>query len=158
MKKRKINPEYLRHITSSDVKNKAIDALDFALSIKRFAEEYLDGIITVYVEGQSEGTLSLKLPVVSYLVRLMSEGTDDGTLMVKISLGEKIILNATFDPMPSTNDTVHIISVAKLAGFDVTRDGDTLLFSADVKSSHVMKIYAVSSEDFADLLALTYKM
>lgn len=158
MKKRKINPEYLRHITSSDVKNEAIDALDFALSIKRFAEEYLDGIVTVNVEGQSEGTLSLKLPVVSYLVRLMSEGTDDGTLMVKISLGEKIILNATFDPMPSTNDTVHIISVAKLAGFDVTRDGDTLLFSADIKAIHIMKIYAISSNDFADLLKLTYKM
>ena len=158
MKKRKINPEYLRHITSSDVKNEAIDALDFALSIKRFAEEYLDGIVTVNVEGQSEGTLSLKLPVVSYLVRLMSEGTDDGTLMVKISLGEKIILNATFDPMPSTKDTVHIISVAKLAGFDVTRDGDTLLFSADIKASHIMKIYAISSNDFADLLKLTYKM
>ena len=158
MKKRKINPEYLRHITSSDVKNEAIDALDFALSIKRFAEEYLDGIVTVNVEGQSEGTLSLKLPVASYLVRLMSEGTDDGTLMVKISLGEKIILNATFDPMPSTNDTVHIISVAKLAGFDVTRDGDTLLFSADIKASHIMKIYAISSSDFADLLKLTYKM
>ena len=158
MKKRKINPEYLRNITSSDVKNEAIDALDFALSIKRFAEEYLDGIVTVNVEGQSEGTLSLKLPVVSYLVRLMSEGTDDGTLMVKISLGEKIILNATFDPMPSTNDTVHIISVAKLAGFDVTRDGDTLFFSADIKASHIMKIYAISSNVFADLLKLTYKM
>lgn len=158
MQKRKINPEYLRHITASDVKNEAIDALDFALSIKRFAEEYLEGIVTVSVTGQSEGTLSLKLPVVSYLVRLMSEGTDDGTVTVDISLGEKIRLDAEFDPMPSVDDTVHIISVAKLAGFDVARDGDTLLFSADVKSSHVMKIYAVSSEDFADLLVLTYKM
>jgi hypothetical protein len=158
LKKRKINPEYLRHITASDVKNEAIDALDFALSIKQFAEEYLDGIVSVFVEGQSEGTLSLKLPVVSYLVRLMSEGTDDGTVTVRISLGEKIVLNAAFDPMPDTNDTVHIINVAKLAGFDVTREGDTLSFSADVKASHILKIYAVSSSDFADLLKLTYKM
>ena len=126
--------------------------------IKRFAEEYLDGIVTVNVEGQSEGTLSLKLPVVSYLVRLMSEGTDDGTVTVDISLSEKIRLDAEFDPMPSVDDTVHIINVAKLAGFDVARDGDTLLFSADIKVSHIMKIYAISSNDFADLLKLTYKM
>ena len=158
MKKRKINPEYLRNITSGETKNEAIDSLDFALSVKRFADEYLEGILSVSIAGQSEGTLSLKLPVVPYLIRLMSESSDDGRVTVNILLGEMVTMHAQFDPMPSINDTVHMINVARLAGFEIIRDGNTLSFSAEAKSSHILKIYAVSSNDFADLLALTYKM
>ncbi len=158
MKKRKINTEYLRHITSSDVKNETIDSLDFALSVRRFAEEYLDGIVYVRVTGQGEGTLSLKLPVVSYLIRLIAECPPEGTVAIDIALGEKYRLDVSFDCMPSLDDTVHIINVAKLAGFEVARDGDTLSFTAEAKISHALKIYAVSGNDFADLLVLTYKM
>ncbi|MBQ7343904.1 MAG: hypothetical protein IJW53_03955 [Clostridia bacterium] len=158
MKKRKINPDYLRHITSSDVRNEAIDSLDLALSVKRFAEGYLDGIVSVRVTGQGEGTLSLKLPVVSYLIRLIAECPPEGTVAIEITLGEKFRLDASFDCMPSLDDTVHMINVAKLAGFDVARDGDTLSFTTDAKISHALKIYAVSGNDFTDLLVLTYKM
>ena len=41
MRKRKINPQYLRRITSQDVKDESIDTLEFADSLKRFADEYL---------------------------------------------------------------------------------------------------------------------
>lgn len=158
MKKRKINPEYLRHITSSDVKNEAIDSLDFAISIGRFAADHLKGLVNVSITGQSEGALSLKLPVVSYLIRLIAECPPEGTVDIDITLGEKVKLDARFDYMPDLDDTVHIINVAKLAGFEVSRDGDFLTFTTESKISHVLNVYAVSGDDFADLLASTYKM
>lgn len=158
MKKRKINPEYLRHITSSDVKNEAIDSLDFAISLRRFAADHLEGLVNVSITGQSEGALSLKLPVVSYLIRLIAECPLDGTVDINISLGEKVRLDAHFDCMPDLGDTVHIINVAKLAGFEISRDGDTLTFTTEAKIRHVLKVYAVSGSDFMDLLVLTYKM
>ena len=158
MKKRKINPEYLRHITSSDVKNEAIDSLDFAISLRRFATDHLDGLVSVSITGQNEGALSLKLPVVSYLIRLIAECPPEGTVDINIALGEKIRLDVRFDCMPGLDDTVHIINVAKLAGFEVSRDTDTLTFTAEAKISHVLKVYATSGSDFMDLLVLTYKM
>ncbi|MBR2431708.1 MAG: hypothetical protein IKB23_02215 [Clostridia bacterium] len=159
MKKRKINPQYLRSITSTDNKDSDISALDFATSIKEFADEYLRGIMTLTVEGAPKGSVSLKLPVVTYLVRLLCENAKDGTMVdVKISLGEQLVLDASYEALGDVGDVAYMVRVAKLAGFDVARSGDVFTFSANIKIDSIMRIYATSMLEFKEMLITTYKM
>ena len=159
MKKRKINPTYLRAITASDVKDAPIDALDLAISIKEFAEEYLRGIMTVSIEGTSRGNANLKLPVATYLVRLLCEtAADDAMVDVNILLGDEIVMKAHFEELKDVEDVAYMVRVAKLAGFEVTRDGKSFSFSCAVKSDSIMKVYAASMIDFKNMLVTTYKM
>ena len=76
VRKRKINPQYLKHITAQDVRSEEISALDIVKSITAFSEEYLGGIIELEVKGSSTGTVHLNLPVTSYLLRLICECGD----------------------------------------------------------------------------------
>lgn len=159
MKKRKINPAYLRTITSHDVQDSAIDALDFALSIKEFAEEYLRGIVTVEIHGAPKGKVTLKLPVVSYLIRLFCENAkDDEMVEVTVSLDDELTMEVRFESIDKSEDAAHLISVAKLAGFKVKREDNTFFFTAEVKISRIMHIYAASSTEFKDMLITTHKM
>ncbi len=159
MRKRKINPEYLRHITSSDVKDEELDALDFALTVKSFAEGYLAGIMAVSVRGDARGKVSLKLPVVSYLMRLLCEGAgSDEMIDLDISLGDEVKMTAGFEQLPSVDSVAHIVKVAQLAGFDVTRHGEALTFAARVHLTSIMQIYAVSGDEFKSILITTFKM
>lgn len=157
MIKRKINPDYLRQITSSEIRDEMIDSLAFARSLKSFIDEYLCGIASARIEGESIGMLSLKLPVVSYLVRLLSEVTDD-TVEITITLSSPFKLSAGFKSLCDVEKVAHIVSVARLCGFDVEREENTLVFSAKLRTTATMKIYATSSDEFRDMLVTTYKM
>ena len=159
MRKRKINPQYLRHITSQDVKDEAIDAIDLADSIKRFADDYLCGIMTLSVSGVSRGHVNLKLPVVTYLIRLLCEcGDSDEMIEADITLGDDFTLSVSYVSKCPADDVAHIVKVARLAGFTVSRVDNTLIFKSDVKASSIMQIYATSNEDFYNLLVTTNKM
>ena len=159
MKKRKINPSYLRAITSHEVKDETIDTLDFTLSIKEFAEDYLRGIMTVKIEGEPKGKVALKLPVVSYLIRLLCENVeDDEMLEINISIGDTLVMQADYETLGSTEDVVHLVKVAKYAGFEVERSKNTFKFIGKIKLSPIMQIYAVSSSYFKDMLVTTYNM
>lgn len=159
MRKRKINPQYLRHITSQDVKDEKIDSLDFALSIKRFADDYLRGIMQVVISGTPRGTVSIKLPVASYLIRLLAECADNDDLVeLDITLGDKLTIRADYNSACKSEDVATVVKVAKLAGFEVARDGNSLFFSAKAVTSSVLQVYANSGEDFLNLLITTHKM
>lgn len=159
MRKRKINPQYLRRITSQDVKDESIDTLEFADSLKRFADEYLGGIMSITIDGVARGSVSLKLPVASYLIRLLCEcGDSDEFIEARISLGDELTLSVNYkNPCPS-EDVAQIVKVARLAGFEVKRNGNALFFSADISITSIMQIYAVSAEEFFDMLVITHKM
>ena len=159
MRKRKINPQYLRRITSQDVKDESIDTLEFADSLKRFADEYLAGIMSISIDGVARGSVTLKLPVASYLIRLLCEcGDSDEFIEARISLGDELTLSVSYkNPCPS-EDVAQIVKVAKLAGFEVKRYGNLLFFSADVSITSIMQIYAVSAEEFFEMLVITHKM
>ena len=159
MRKRKINPQYLRRITSQDVKDEAIGTLEFADSLKRFANEYLGGIMSISIDGVARGSVNLKLPVASYLIRLICEcGDNDEFIEANISLGDKLILSVNYHHQCPTEDIAEIVKVARLAGFEAERVGNTLRFSASVSITSIMQIYAVSAEDFFDMLVTTHKM
>ena len=159
MRKRKINPQYLKHITAQDVKSENIAAIDFAKSVKSFADEYLGGIMQLEVNGYSTGTVNLNLPVTSYLVRLICEcGDFDEVIDAALSLSDDLILTVTYEKVPPTEDVAQIVRVAKLAGFGVERRGSTLIFKAKITIASIMQIYATSSEEFCEILVRTYKM
>lgn len=159
MKKRKINPQYLRHITSQDVKDDSIDTYEFIESLKRFADEYLGGIMSVSVDGAPRGYVNLKLPVASYLIRLICEcGDSDEFIEVKITVGDELTLSVCYkNPCPA-EDVAEIVKVARLAGFKVTRANNSIFFSADISITSIMQIYAISAEDFFNILVTTHKM
>ena len=159
MRKRKINTQYLRHITSQEVKDEAMDALEFAISLKRFADEYLRGIMSISIDGTSRGHVKLKLSVASYLVRLICEcGDNDDFIEASISLGDKLTLSVNYkNPCPA-EDVAQIVKVARFAGFEVARNGNSLFFSTDVTITAIMQIYATSGDDFYDMLVTTHKM
>lgn len=159
MRKRRINPQYLRHITAQDVKDDEIAAIDFAESIKGFADEYLGGIMELTVDGTSAGTVDLKLSVASYLIRLLCEcGDTDDIVRTRISFSDELTLKASYSAPLPTDNVAHIVNVARLAGFTVERDGYSLTFKARIRFASIMQIYAVSAQKFRDLLVLTYKM
>ena len=159
MRKRKINPQYLRSITAKDVNDEEISVLDFAKSLKRFADEYLGGIMELDVVGSSVGTVSLKLPVVSYLVRLLCEcGDSDEVIRATLTISDDITLKVDYEGPCPTDDVALIVKVARLAGFLVGRSGNTLTFKAKISSSSIMHVYAISQEDFYSVLVLTHKM
>lgn len=159
MRKRKINPQYLKRIVAQDVNDEKIAALDFAISLKRFADEYLKGILEFDIDGTSAGTVSLKLPVASYLIRLLCEcGDRDELIRATLSLSDEMTLSVSYDFACPTDDVAQIVKVAKLAGFSVERTVSTLIFKAPIKSESVMYIYAVSGSDFRDMLVYAYKM
>ena len=159
MRKRKINPQYLKHITAQDVRNEEIAAIDFARSIKSFADEYLGGIIELDVTGSSSGTVNLNLPVTTYLVRLICEcGDFDDVIDATLSIDDDLILTVKYGNSPPTEDVAYIVSVAKLAGFTVDRRGSVLVFKAKIRITSIMQIYATSGEEFREILIRTFKM
>ena len=159
MRKRKINQEYLRRITSTDIKNERMDALAFALSIREFADEYLGGLVTVEISGDRPGSVNLNLPAVSYLIRLITMITDDDEVInLKLTLTESLTLEARFHELTDIPGVAHIVDVGRLAGFSVDREGRTLYFTAKIHPSHIMQIYAISNEDFKNLLLETHNM
>ena len=159
MRKRKINPQYLSIITSQDVRDEEIAVIDFAKSLKRFADEYLGGIIELDVEGFSTGSVNLKLSVASYLIRLICEcGDSDDLIRATLSLGDDLVLKVDYDTPRPTDDVAYIVRVAKLVGFSVERSGSSLIFKAKIKMNSIMQIYATSADDFFTSLVITHKM
>ena len=159
MIKRKINPEYLRRITASNVNDDKIYAQDFQDTVSRFAKEYLAGVMTLKISGSSNGTVKLKLPVVSYLVRLLCEEAEDEPVKCEITLEtDKLTLRTTYPAIWDNKKTAYLISIGKLAGFDVKRDSDILFFSTSITVSSIVQIYALSRDEFMDALVTTYNM
>ena len=159
MRKRKINPQYLKRVIAQDVNDEKIAALDFTTSLKKFADEYLQGILELDVDRAPAGAVTLKLPVASYLIRLVCEcGDSDELIRASITFSDELILRVNYTFPCPTDDVAHIVQVAKLAGFYVERDQNALIFKAPIKSESVMHIYAVSDNDFERMLVYAYKM
>ena len=159
MRKRKINPQYLRQITSQQISDSKIDALDFAESIKKFTDEYLAGIMQTTISGVSRGYVKLNLPVTSYLIRLLCENSgEDEEISLQIKLDEELTVTARYERLASAPEVAELIKVARLAGFEVSRSEESLTFKACVYITSIMQIYATSGDEFLKMLILTHDM
>ena len=96
MQKRKINKEYLHTILSSNVKDSKLDVITFADTLKRFADEYLKGLINLRISGYSGGYTELKIPVVSYFIRLLCEEAEDEPVECEILLRDNLTIKTTY--------------------------------------------------------------
>ena len=158
MIKRKIDPKYLRMILSPETPNKNLDALDFALSLKKFAEGLMRGTLEVEVIGNASGEVPLKMTVVSYLIRLLCEAADTEPARCTVTLADTLEVKTEYPAIDDIERTAYLIDVAKLAGFKVTRKDDTLFFKVAISTSAIMKIYAVSSDEIMYWLVKTSQM
>lgn len=158
MIKRKINAEYLKKILASDVRKTNLDTLDLTEAMKRFATEYLSGIMSLEIVGYANGYVTLNMQVFSYLVRLLCEDAEDEPVRCTVSLTDKMTIETTYPGIKNHELTAYLIRVAKLVGFSVERVGDILFFSIDIIPSTVMKIYATSTDEIMDWLVTTHKM
>ena len=158
MQRKAIDPIYLRSIISPNVKDCKIGALEFANTLKRFIDQNLSGAMTVTVLGHSDECVNLKLSVVTYMIRLFCEMAGENEVIeLYISLGDKLTMSLSFKSLDDHESVSHLIKTARLAGFDVLRDGGTLIFEASV-SKATLQVYAASSDEFMDMLVLTHKM
>lgn len=136
-----------------------MDAQEFANSITKFAKEYLSGIVEARVIGSSIGNVRLMLPVVSYLIRLLSEcGGEDELIEIDIELSDALVMSVHSESLRTAQTAAEIIKVARLAGFTAQRSENALVFKTQIVPSSIMQIYATSIEEFYNLLVTTYKM
>ena len=158
MKKRRINKEYLRRITSRDIKNSNLTAIELANTVQSFAHGYLTGMMKVDITGTSLGEVALNMPVFSYLIRLICEEATDEPATCSIALSDKLVMRVGYPAIDDDEMTAYLVQVARLVGFKVDREGDTLIFSTDIRITSIMHVYATSSDELMDLLITTYNM
>ena len=158
MIKRKLNREQLRRILAPDVENERLDALEFAGTLRKFADGYLRGVMTVDVIGTANGYVNIKLPVLSYLIRLIAEVVDDEPAHCTVRLSDRVEIETHYPKIADDSMTAYLIDVAKLTGFKVKRASDILYFSTDIITSPLMKIYATSQEKIMEYLVIVWEM
>lgn len=159
MIKRKINPEYLRRILSGDIRSTRLYTDELAKALERFADGYLKGVMNLTVHGDpGRGYVNLNMSAFSYLIRLLCEDAEDEPTDCTVNVGDKLTIITTHPAIKDHAKTAHLISVAKLVGFKVSRIGEVLTFTAPITPSFITKVYAMRFDDIYDMLVLTYKM
>lgn len=159
MKKRQIDKGYLRELLTSEATEGMISASVFVGTVKRFAEEYLGGAVLVTGNELTGGMVSLRLPAVTYLIRLFCEyAKEDEVINIDFTLCDKLIMKVSFKDLDESEPVSELIKVGRLACFDVSRDDSSLIFESEIFDNAPMKIYAISSDELMSMLILTYKM
>jgi hypothetical protein len=158
MKKKPINPEYLRSITKSGIRDTKISVYDLAFTLREFADEYLAGIMNLTLTGRSFGYVNLRLPVFSYMMRLLCEEAEDEPLECKVTIGDDFVMESTYPAINDLNLTRRLTYIAQYAGFNVKVCENKLVFTARIRISSIMQIYANSSNELMDWLFTTFKM
>lgn len=147
---RKISGRYLsERVPNLEAERRNIDASGFAVAIERFINDYLRGAAEVEVCGSADGTINVSEAYTAYLLRsLILYSEPDEMLYLKIELGERITLKASFATLPAKQSLAHTVEIAKAAGYKVSRDNSTLFFTAEICSDKALQIYAISIDDF----------
>ena len=158
MKKKSVPREYLLVIASHDVKDTSIYAYDMIESLKSFTREYLGGVMELEVSGYSLGFVRLKVPVFSYFIRLICEPAEETPAKMSVTISDQLTMRVEYPAIRDNEMTAYLISVAKLTGFKVRREGDVLIFTADTHISPIMKLYASSYDEVMYWLVTTYNV
>lgn len=132
----------------------SIDALLFARSLKKFADEYLRAALELTVTGEALGVLNVSLAATAYMLRLTVEcGKEDAVLKSTLTLSDIVTLD-TYFPMglPEISDISKIKAAASAAGFHFELRGDRILFRTKLMRTGRLPIYATESRKFFDVL------
>ena len=149
MTSRKIKDRYLsQRIPDLKAETEALRVSDFVGTIENFAKEYLTGAMEIETEGSSDGAISISVAYTAYLLRsFLSSVRSDEMIYLKIAFDGALSLSVSFSSLPSAEELSEIITLARVAGWDVKRDGETLHFYAEVYDDRALQIYAVSIDD-----------
>ena len=156
--KPKINKENLRKMFDKNTQPTRLGAMLVSTTIKVFSDDYLRGVMNVDISGDSFGQVNVKLPVLSYLVRLLCEVATDKAVECSLIIDDNLTIRTTYPRIDDLDMTAHVIKVARLAGFRATRDGDILIFKTKIYPRVVLPIFATSSDDFMDMLIFTFNL
>ncbi len=149
MKRRKINTRYLSERVPSEVGSMTMRAEDFATTIRDFANEYLDGALDVEIRGESHGNVKASTSLVAYVIRMMLEIVEeDEFLHLTIDLGDNLTMTVSFDKMPELSNLAKLVNTFRMAGFRAVRDGNTFSFSLKITDSAILRVYALSPDEF----------
>ena len=91
-------------------------------------------------------------------IRLLYEEVEGNPVECTVTLDDDFIIETTYPKIKDHKMTAYLISVASLVGFKADRRGDTLVFRAKITPSHLLKVYATSTDEIMDWLVLTYRM
>lgn len=134
-------------------------AIEFIKTLESFAKDSLSGILEVNADGYSHGNVHLKLPVVSYLMRLLYDAAEDDEIVVlNVHLGEKLVIESSFNDLSDHEHTALIVKIASYAGFDVSRNKNTLIFTAEILHAGALPIYAMHCDEFTNMLKEAFEM
>jgi hypothetical protein len=158
MSKPRINKDKLNKILAANTSNVDLDSQDLATTLKIFCSDYLKGLVSVKINGYATGRVSIRLPDFSYFIRLLCEDAYDETIKCEITLDDDLTIRTTYPSIRDDEKTVYLFKVASIAGFDVDRDGDILIFKTKIHATDVLQVYAISSTEIMDMLIAVYEM
>lgn len=107
-----------------------ISAVGFGASLKRFADQYLRGAMTVTLEGASTVLINISLHDAAYMLRLMVEyGGECAVLKTNVTIDSHIRIDTYFPcGLPTIEELSDIARAGRAAGFFFEiRDGRIIM-------------------------------
>ena len=121
---------------------------EFASALRRLADDYLQGSVELDIKGTSRGIVTISVSTAAELIRLMLEGiAPDDVLQINIELASELKIELAPRSLPKAEILAKIITLAKSAGFTVSRTKTTVTLTSDIAQTQLLKIYAISQDD-----------
>ena len=151
MRRRKITIDY--HVAPPRPDDLSISGTDFAKAIKKFADDNLAGALEVEIIGESDGTVSASPIMAAHTIKmLLGHAAADELIRMTISLRDTASIEISLGTKMGAQVISEIIDFPKSAGFNVERRERSLILSCELRYTEILKVYAISAEDFAEEL------
>ncbi len=131
----------------TDYKIKKISANEFARSTERFLNEGFRGAINITVNKDAFGYVEISVYGFAYLTKLvLSKIYGNKVLSASMDFTrQRVVFSVDFGTEADESDISDTVYAAKRCGLECEIDGARLNFSAEVKQSSVLPLYARDS-------------
>ncbi len=125
-----------------------------ANSIAKFAEMSLKGAMRVTVKGESNNMVNINPEYTAVVLRELLRATYLREVIdLEITVGDTLTFKAPIKSVLKLEDIAKIMNMARFAGFSASWSDSTFTFSCKVTDSNILKLYALSSEEFMFILS-----
>ena len=144
MRRRKIDSRRISSRRPTVSIKESTSAVNFADSVKKFADEYLRGALEVERVGTSSAIINLSLRDAAYMLRLMVEyGGEESVLKTTVTIKENFVIDTEFPSgLPSIEELTLIAKAARSAGFFFEIRGNRVIVRAPLSMGSVSTVYA----------------
>lgn len=124
-----------------------VRAEDFAKAMKRIVDEFFIGAVRISVTGESSGYTDISVSIIAELIQRMLRGLEPhDPLTINIELGEELRITLGARKLPEVKALAKVISLARSAGFTVTRDETNVFLTSKIEYTQMLSIYANSAD------------